>query len=119
MGIKSGLEGVNITGDEAIKAEKLLRKYGYVSGRLYKTKKTHLEKLITLLDELNHGAENPIVMNDCKYDKWIREQFEKGDLDFLNNRGRLINEFNPASYSRYWKSLGTVILPLVSEQSIL
>lgn len=100
MSIKSGLEGLNITGDDAIKVEKLLRKYGYVSGRLYKTKVTHLEKLITLLDELNHGAENPMVMIDCKYDKWIRAQFEKGNFEFLNNRDRLIREFNPASYSR-------------------
>jgi len=101
MSIKSGLEELNITGENAVKIEKLLRKYGYATGRLYKTKIKHLEKLIELLDELNEGAENPMVMINCKEDKRIRDQFEKGNFEFLNNRDRLIKEFNPASYNRY------------------
>lgn len=101
MSIKSGLEELNITGENAVKIEKLLRKYGYISGRLYKTKIKHLEKLIELLDELNEGAENPMVMINCKEDKRIRDLFKKGDFEFLNNRDKLIKEFNPASYSRY------------------
>lgn len=100
MSIKSGLEGLNITGEKAVKIEKLLRKYGYASGKSYKTKIRHLEMLIELLDELNKGAENPMVMINCKKDKLIRDQFEKGDFEFLNNRDKLIKELNPASYSR-------------------
>lgn len=101
MSIKSALKELNIVADDAIKIEKLLREYGYSTGRLYKTKIRDLGKLIELLNQLNEGVENPIVMVNCEEDRWIRDKFEKGDFEFLNYRGRIVKEFNPASYSRH------------------
>ncbi|NFE96155.1 hypothetical protein [Clostridium botulinum] len=101
MSIKSGLEVIGIKGDFEIKNEKLLRKYGYGIGKTYRTKLIHLEKLISLLDELNQGVKDPIVMNNCKYDKWIRKQYEKKDFEFLKEVKVLVKEFNPSSYSKF------------------